>query len=411
MNAADGPRLPARTTPTWEIELLISAASVFALLQLPGWLNDAFLQLQVRLHDHFMNALALPLFLYVKVSVLCLAATFLLHLVLRAYWTGLIGLDSIFPGGPKLDHMRYGPYYRAHLEAHLKDGPETLIERADNRATLVFGFGVGLALIMLLPTVLVGITIGLAYLLRPLLGSETAFWTALALFVVPVFLLSMLPSLVDKGLGARIAPGSLPARVLTGCFGLMRRIHMDGTGNQLMLYLYGQTRSFGRGVALFALAGMVLGALSMADVPVLDKVESRAKAEHAMEAADYASERAGSREYALRASIPAPRADAWLDLTVPIPGRQPPNDAPDCRDDARTAVADCLRKHMRVRIDGKPVAVDWQLQPANEDRPASLRALLDIRKLPHGEHQLVIDYLPNRRAPAEAWQERIRFWN
>ena len=32
--------LPRRTTPTWEVELLISGVAVFAMLQLPGWLDD-----------------------------------------------------------------------------------------------------------------------------------------------------------------------------------------------------------------------------------------------------------------------------------------------------------------------------------------------------------------------------------
>jgi len=32
----DEPRLPGRTTPTWDMELLVPAASVFTLVQLPG---------------------------------------------------------------------------------------------------------------------------------------------------------------------------------------------------------------------------------------------------------------------------------------------------------------------------------------------------------------------------------------
>lgn len=403
--------LSKRTTPTWEAELLISGASVFALLQLPAWLNDRFLALQIQLHDHYLNALALPLFLYVKVAVVCLAATFLLHLSLRAYWIGLVGVDSIFPGGPKLDHLRYGPYYQRHLKAHLAEDPETHIERADNRATLVFGFGVGLALVMLLPTVLVGIAAVLVMALTPLIGSENAFWSALLAFLLPVMALSVLPSLIDKLLGGRIPQGSWPARALTGCYRLMQRVQMDGAGNPLMLYLYGQFRGFGKAAALFALAGMLLGGLSAIDLPELSKVQPRSTAAHGMEAADYLSERAGSREYALRAGIPAPRAGDWLDLRVPVPARQPANDLPACQDDNRKAVTDCLAKHLRIRIDDKPVAADWQVQKATDAHPEALRAMIDIRSLPRGGHELVIDYLPNRKSPQDAWQERILFWN
>ena len=41
--------LPKHTTPTWEVELLISGVAVFAMLQLPGWLDDGMFALAPRL--------------------------------------------------------------------------------------------------------------------------------------------------------------------------------------------------------------------------------------------------------------------------------------------------------------------------------------------------------------------------
>ena len=404
-------QLPKKITPTWEMELLISGASVFTLVQLAGQMNTELLLLQIRLHDHHMSALAFPLFLYAKVAVMCLTATFLLHLVLRTYWVGLIGLDSVFPGGPRLEHMKYGRYYKAHLAEHMRDDPATLIERTDNRATVVFGFGVGLTLVMLMPIALVGIAAAIAMALRPFLGSETALWSVLGLFVVPVTLFAMLPSLVDKSFGERIAPGSAAARLLSGCFRWMKRLRMDGTDNTLVMYVYSQSKSFGKAAAAFGFSGMLLGFFAMTDAPRLAPVGTRANVVTDMEVADYASERGGALEYAMRASIPAPRVSGWLDLTVPVPSKQPRNDLPDCRDGNRDAVTACLSRHMRIAIDGKPVAADWQRQGAADGRPPALRALIDVRGLPRGKHHLTIDYLPNRAAPAQAWQERILFWN
>ena len=45
----DPHHLPRHTTPTWEVELLISGVAVFAMLQLPGWLDDRFFALLPRL--------------------------------------------------------------------------------------------------------------------------------------------------------------------------------------------------------------------------------------------------------------------------------------------------------------------------------------------------------------------------
>ena len=47
--AAETHPLPNRTTPTWEVELLISGVAVFAMLQLPGLLDDAVMALEPRL--------------------------------------------------------------------------------------------------------------------------------------------------------------------------------------------------------------------------------------------------------------------------------------------------------------------------------------------------------------------------
>lgn len=405
-------KLPKKTTPTWEMELLISGASVFALMQLPGWLNQAFLNLQIWNHDHYLNTLLFPLFIYIKVAVVSLAVTFIVHLCLRAYWVGLIGLDSIFPGGPKLDHMKNGPYYQTHLSKYMADNPDTLIERADNRATMVFGFGVGLALAMIIPTLLAGMALTIALLVSPFVGSKMAVWTALGIFIVPIMLLTSVPTLLDKSYGARIATESLSGKAITGSYWLMNRIHMDGTGNVLILYLYSQTKSFGKAIILFAIGGMLLGALSMADAPRLISVRTQSNVVNDMETADYASERAGNKEYAMRASIPAPRVtDGWLDVTIPIPAKQPENDISTCQDDRRKVVSACMQQHTRIRLNGKAVKPVWQMQRSSDGKPPALRTMIDVRELPRGAHTLIIDYLPNQKKPDDAWQERILFWN
>ena len=50
-------QLPKHTTPTREVELLISGVAVFAMLQLPGWLNDRLMFLLPRLEDSWRASL------------------------------------------------------------------------------------------------------------------------------------------------------------------------------------------------------------------------------------------------------------------------------------------------------------------------------------------------------------------
>ncbi len=353
-----------------------------------------------------------PLFIYIKLAVICLAITFLLDMCLRAYWVGLIGLDSVFPGGPKLDHMKYGPHFKSHLSKYMADNIDTLIERADNRATMVFGFGVGFALVMIVPTLLVAIALAMALLLSPFLGSKMAVWVALGVLVIPIMLLSLLPMLLDKYVGTRIAAESMPGKTITGSYRLLNKLGMDGTNNILIMYLYSQAKSFGKASFLFALGGMLIGALSMADAPRLMSVRAQSNVVNDMETADYANERGGNKEYAMRASIPAPRVtDGWLDVTIPIPAEQPTNDLQQCQDDHPKVVTECMKQNARIQLNNQPVKIIWQYQRSSDGHPAALRTMINVHELPHGAQTLTIDYLPNSKKPSDAWQERILFWN
>ena len=106
---ADTPlALPQLTTPTWEMELLISAASAFALLQVLGVQQEAFLRMAVWFNESHMQAMLTPLYLYARIVLICLSGAFIIHLATRAYWVGLIGLNSIFPDGPDFSKFKYG---------------------------------------------------------------------------------------------------------------------------------------------------------------------------------------------------------------------------------------------------------------------------------------------------------------
>ena len=91
-------QIPKETTPTWEMELLISGATVFGLLSLPGKIDALFYNLFNRSGED-ASALLLPLWIYAKISLLTLIATFVLHLVLRGHWTAMVGLNSVYPDG------------------------------------------------------------------------------------------------------------------------------------------------------------------------------------------------------------------------------------------------------------------------------------------------------------------------
>ena len=90
--------LPRHTTPTWEVELLISGVAVFAMLQLPELLDNYILDWAPRLVDRWAKLLFV-VYVYAKSAALILAVTFVIHLLLRARWIALVGMLSIYPEG------------------------------------------------------------------------------------------------------------------------------------------------------------------------------------------------------------------------------------------------------------------------------------------------------------------------
>src|SRR5690606_8427805 len=105
-----------------------------------------------------------------------------------AYWVGLVGIHSVFPAGLRPERLRAGPIAREVLQRRWVD-MDTAIERADNRATVVFGLGVGVAAVVLPITLMVAVVYGLV-----LAGC----WLAGRLDLIPVLFL--------VGVGAVLAP-------------------------------------------------------------------------------------------------------------------------------------------------------------------------------------------------------------
>ena len=78
-------------------------------------------------------------------AALILATTFVMHLLLRAHWIALVGLNSVHPDGVLWENLRFGRRLFG-VEQKALGTMSDAIERADNRATIVFGVGVSMAM-------------------------------------------------------------------------------------------------------------------------------------------------------------------------------------------------------------------------------------------------------------------------
>jgi hypothetical protein len=179
-----------------ELELVISGAVTFSLLQVPNLLET---WQNALLAEYGRSALFLVIiFVVAKPLSYFLAGSLLFHLVVRSLWIGLMGVNSVYPNDPK--ETRTGGVFYKRLVA---ENSKSLTEYAasfDKIARLVFGFVFSVIFLLVVITGIVIVSFVLAFLLRatlfPSLGIFQAFPIIYGIFFLPYFVLGLLDSAI-----------------------------------------------------------------------------------------------------------------------------------------------------------------------------------------------------------------------
>jgi hypothetical protein len=395
----DGSRLSKHTTPTWEVELLISGVAVFAMLQLPGRLDDAIFALRPRFTADWSTMLAV-IYLYAKSAAVLLAATFVVHLVLRARWIALVGMHSIYPQGIAWDRLRLGPNARRVERARMDDVPAA-IERADNGATTVFAIGVTLALLLVVVTLVVA-----AFLAVPLAIGITPhpnlIITAVACVVAPYGLLQ----LVDRRFGAKLAEDGAASRLLRL---LLRAYGAIGMGNARNI-VFALLASHGGRARVVLATGSIMVAVTLAvsigyfNMREPDPVGSYGgfpaageKVPYTVGAAHYGDRRDAAREGEVPYVRTLVAAHSYLEVLVPYrPSTDEPAMQRECpqahalSDPATRVAAElaCLARIHALTLDGRALSVAFDTSTDPDTGRPVLLAMVDVRALAPGRHEL-----------------------
>ena len=425
--------LPARTTPTWEIEILLSGASVFALFQLYDGLQRALFEVFERLSPEAL-AMWSTLGGYVQAGVLALALGFVAHLLIRAYWAAAVGLYSIDASGSLARTRTVGPAQRQMLADRWERLPQRIAE-LDDLATLVFSVSLGLAKVMgvLVLLALCSATVGLtaATLGDGRIDAARTMMLVLGLSILP----SLVATLVDNHRGKRQRPALRWTSVVLRPYAA---IGLTADGNlsvQMMAHrLSGGRRSLkGTTVTALLMVSLVMivilvptlqrvgvGALLKGDYPALEAGQF-----HALRAVHYL-DRLPADEVVRAPAIPSEIATGpYLRLFIPYVPHWHDGLLADCRGAPRSATAEdwrhdaiasaatlrCLAEALPVRLDGRPVQALWLFA---EDRRADRRGfvvMIDVRALEPGRYELQVEAPEaafERDEPRVPW--RIPFW-
>ncbi len=120
---------------SWEAELLVSAVAIFGTFKLFGiinWITNVFINsLNPELYSFAFLIVFFGLF-----GISILAAMFVIHFCLRAYWIGLVGLNSVFPDY-SIEDSAYSKIYTEKIVSVLPKVKDS-IEKVDELCSVVF---------------------------------------------------------------------------------------------------------------------------------------------------------------------------------------------------------------------------------------------------------------------------------
>lgn len=406
INAVD--MLPKRTTPTWEMEILLSGATVFALFQAYAELNVAAFWLIERLPGA-LGGLLSPIGLYMQGALLALALGFLGHLILRAAWVSLVGLHSVDPEGRLRHNENLGPTQRALLGEAL-DALPIRIATLDDVATIVFGAALGVAKMMAMLMLAVGSTVALAFL-GALLLDMTERTAELGFGLVSLWLAPlMVATLWDNHAGKRSRPAPVWIERILRAYAALGLTADGNLGLTAATYRVAGMRRGWRAQAAIALVvafvvtvtlatpalqNKGVGGLLDGDFPAMQAGDTAVlQANHYLDRqqdndAQYVPSLPGDVLTEPYARLFIPYVPDWhdvpLDRCASRAGERWLTDAAASR-----AVLDCLAAKQPIMLDGRPVAASWWWSTdARRDR-RGFQVMIDLRALAPGAHLLEV---------------------
>lgn len=460
-------RLPADTAPTWEVELLLSGATLFTLMQLPEWLNNQLGFWAMRLGETGLYVASFGM-IYAKVIVLAIIVTLLVHLLTRGMWVAAIGLRSVYPRGIRWRSLRHGVRFRAHARSRLPT-LKRIIDRSDDFASQMFAVAALMVVMTLFSLMGTAFILTVAWLLSVLVFGG-AYLGELSLLLITLIVLSQVAaSIADRRAKRRGRGRRAPLRWVFAVFRFQLMMPFARLSSALMLVF---TSRFGsvRGTVVLVVVMYALIAASVFDL-AWERDGLRLGAGGALAALDgenvivdayYADRRQGEARYALEPYIDSVQTKGeYLQLVIPFhPRRHPQALESDCpgameatiaadasldtasahlgsngeqgtrredvdaaeqtRQDALSALLACIWRLHAPKIDGVALdGVGLQLLPAADQQQPAFAALLPLHALQRGRHVLELERLPKpaaiipfgRKEPQPPGvAQRIPFW-
>jgi len=417
----------------WELELLISGAVVFSLLQVPSHVDDWFAHLAPHVAERTHLGVFM-LYTYVKLILYTLITCFVLHLIMRAYWVGLIGLESVFPQGVRWEDSSYGPVMTEVYRERMGRLQEK-IDAADRFCSILFPLAFTVVMLFFFSIALLALGSGLAFGISRLLFDGQHLDRILIAIIVVLMLIPMGTWLLDLRFGARVERGGPGYRFLRRASLASYYVNALPIYGVTFMTLLSNVRKRARYPAMYALMAVLFGFFFLKDIFLAQGVV--ASGEHfylpdepgafGVGPGFYESQREEGEIYDRLPSIQSDVVrEPYVKLFIPYaplrhgeafaqrcPGVRPLSrggvrlDLADPPDSAAVrAVLDCWTRLQPVTLNGRPIRPDFRFYTHPGSGIRGILAYIPVQGLPRGENVLTVG-VPPRTAQAESRRRRV----
>lgn len=425
--------VPRNTTPTWEVELLLSGALVFATVQAPGAIDRLYFEWTPRVGGSALAAASI-LYLYAKVVAYALIGTFSLRLALRAIWVAMLGLHSVYPQGIDFDKLNRSPIFSSYIRSTIPS-PLVAIERADNYASFVFAFGMLIVILSITITLITSVLIlGVDMLFHAMTGESAPTW-AVFLLISAIIAPIALTGLLDRRWGQRIAPEGRLAAWMRWVYRGNAMISSGWVSGYLLQTILSR---FGTLKGNLILIGSLYGLIAWVTVEVLvlsgrialpgESLLPRNGHDRQLLSGHYRSRADDQATLRPLPSIADPIASGrYIDLFIPhiessnrddFARACPDLKRPEASDDPVASKAqeiahardflDCATRIYKLTLNDEAIVAKFDLA-TDRHGLRGYQAMIDVRELPNGRHVLGIERPQDpKEDPREPW--RIVFW-
>lgn len=171
---------------SWELELLVSGGAIFSLFQL----SDLFLDWIKNLKTIALLPGTAMIVIVGMLGIKLLTTGFMLHLIFRAFWLGLVCINYVFPGGINSTGINLKkPFKPIHTEGDLKEQ----IMRVDKYCGIIMYTSIISAIVIAGLCFLIFVSFGILYsLLLSVSFSFADIFAELSIFFILLYILDLL---------------------------------------------------------------------------------------------------------------------------------------------------------------------------------------------------------------------------